>query len=178
MLDGKLMPAKPNEIQEKKIFAHSDAGGKLKIDSIAGASSNKDSVIKVIASIMENFNREIKFPENGMKIGDSFTQDLPMNLPIMGSTVRVAMNLIYKLTGTKDDIAYFDVDQTAAFNLPTQYGPVNIKGAGNGKMEFSIKKSFPIKYDSNSELTYTMEIENLSIGGLIKINTVLTTKVD
>jgi hypothetical protein len=178
LLDGKEMPTRPNVFVNKSIFAHSDAGGKLKIDSVSNSANNADSVIKVVAAVIDNFNRQINFPEKGMKIGDTFTQDLPMNLPVMGSNVAVAMTLTYNLTAIKNDIGYFDVSQTAAFTFPTTYGAVDIKGTGNGKLEFSVKKSFPIKYESLSEITYAMKIENLEVAGLAKVNTVLTTNIE
>jgi hypothetical protein len=178
LMDGKELPLPKNDLIGRNIYGHSDLSGALSVDSVSGKSNNKDSLVNIVATILKTINKQIKFPEKGIKIGELFTQDMPMNLPIMGNSVPVAMKITYKLTDVKDGIGYFDVGQTTTFSMTTERGPLDIKGKGTGKLQFSIKDSFPVHYESNTELNYNMVISNFTVDGLAKISTVFDTKIN
>jgi hypothetical protein len=176
-LNDKELPLPKSELINKNIYGHSDSTGRLNVDSIS-TKSNKDSLLQVMSGILKSINKQIIFPEKGLVIGDSFTQDMPLSIPIMGSNVPVAMNIIYKLTDIKAGVGYFDVAQKASFTMNSPQGPVNIKGDGNGKLHFSIKDNFPTHYDSIIILNYDMTISNIAVDGQVKIAATYDTKIN
>ncbi|MEB0261688.1 MULTISPECIES: hypothetical protein [unclassified Mucilaginibacter] len=176
-IGDKELPLPKSELINKSIYGHSDNTGRLNVDSI-DAKSKKDSLLQVVSGIFKSVNKQITFPEKGLVVGDLFTQNMPLNIPIMGGNVPVENTITYKLTEIKGDVGYFDVSQKASFNMTTSQGPLKITGEGKGKMIFSVKDSFPTHYDSDIVLHYGMEIANLDVDGEVKIVATYDTKIN
>jgi len=177
LFNGKELTLPKSEIENARVFAHSGGDGILNVDSIGGRASN-DTLKKEMSGIINMVSRQIKFPENELKVGDSFAQDLPMNIPMMGSNMSVSVKVIYTLTGLKEDMAYFDISQSATFNVNIQQGSVDMKGNGTGKLIFSVKNSFPVSYISTLTLNYNMNMSSVTADGIAKINASYQTMIN
>ena len=59
----------------------------------------------------DGFQKKIKFPDHPMKVGESFTQGLPFNMPITDSKLKIdAKTVIYAhQKAIADGFAYFDL---------------------------------------------------------------------
>ena len=90
------------------IYGHVDKDGKLKADSIGGKKIADTSEAKV-SKMMNAIQKNIKFPDHPMKIGETFTQDMPLNIPVGGNNMDIDSKVVYKLVSMADGNAYFDV---------------------------------------------------------------------
>ena len=149
----------PPTISEKgmKIAAHVDKDGIMEVDSASGRKADDSTKVKM-KQMMGFFQRQIKFPDNALKPGDSFTQSSPLNIPLgkkVGGEIKINYAVTYKLISIADGKAYFDVIPN--FSMDFGIGntiTANITGSGTGKLIYSIKDSFPLSNTGDFIMTF------------------------
>ncbi|WP_259071252.1 hypothetical protein HDF24_04305 [Mucilaginibacter sp. X4EP1] len=157
------IPQKPAEI----VYAHVSADGILKGDSISGKKA--DSSGKAALQLMNTVQKNIKFPDHPIKVGESFTQDVPFNMPNMGNS-SVDSKAVYTLVSITDGKAYFDISQTINMKMNIQQAQVTIAGSGSGKMVYSIKDSFPISYNTIINMNVDGAVSTVTVKGSLVLN--------
>lgn len=169
-VNGKNIPVPIDKIKTTAtVYGHVDMSGRLRADSIGGGQKLTDTAAEKVTQMMEMVQKSIKFPDRPMKMGETFTQDMPMNLPISGNKINLDSKVIYKLTRIEGGNAYFDVQQSMDFSLPVEGKILNLSGGGTGKMVYSIKDHFATDYETNMDLKFTGEIKTLKIDAGIKM---------
>lgn len=165
--NGKEAPIPPS-VSEKdiKATAHVTSDGTMVIDS-AGGKKADDTTRNKMKQMMGLFQKQIQFPAKAMKPGDSFTQTVPMNLPLgknAGGDIKINYNTTYKLTSIKDGKAYFDVvpNFTMDFSIQNKMS-VNITGTGLGKMVYSIKDNFPVSNNGDYTLKINFKSDKVNV---------------
>lgn len=177
-MNGKPMAMPRSPLLDDKFYGQF-TGGKFKIDSISGADDKmKEVLIKTMSSIMD----QVKFPDKALVIGDSFSQEVPIALPIPGVNAQFIIKMTYKLAAIADGLAYFDLDESAAFNINGDaQAPAGMTGDGNGKGSgkciFNIKSGFISVVESSLTYNYNMKIQEMSIAGTATAASSLKTTV-
>lgn len=165
-MNGKPITTPRSPLLDDKFYGQF-TDGKFKIDSISGVDDKLKAVfLKTMSSIMD----QVKFPDKPLAVGDSFNQELPVALPIPGVSAQFIIKMIYKLTDIADDLAYFDLDESATFNINgSAQAPVGMTGEGSGKGSgkciFNIKSGFVSVAESDFTYNYTMEIKGMNVIG-------------
>ncbi|NLR80372.1 hypothetical protein [Chitinophaga eiseniae] len=128
--------------------------GKIAIDTIKGVT---DEALKAALRQMVNgIQASIKFPENELKIGDSFDQELPMNLPIPQADMKMTLLTKYTLKEIRGNKAIFDLKQNITMDMSIQdTNKGKGIGTGTGAMIFDIDKK--IAEQSNSDIQFQFE---------------------
>jgi hypothetical protein len=150
-----------------KIYAHSKPDGTIKADS-SFFNDKKDTSKASASSVLNSLQNQIKFPATALKVGDTFTQDGPLNLPMgdMGaSTKKTLINTVYKLVSIADGKAYFDITQTADLEITVKGANVMLTGAGAGKLVYSMKDNFPLSLNSTIAIKLNVTIAGMVIDG-------------
>ncbi len=175
-MNGKEMTLPGNTGAAQTFSGVGKADGKLRIDSvhIAGVDA---ATKKSLIDMMNTMQEQVKFPEKPLHIGESFTQDIPMNMPIAGTVMNVTVKSVYKLISIKADAAFFDIDQSAIFNTEIQGKKMTMQGKGTGKMEYSIKNSFISNMTGDLALNYLMDLGKIQMAGEAKTVTNLKTVI-
>lgn len=163
-INGEEKISPPSPLLGMSVYCHYDENGKMQMDSIPGKNVS-ETIRSTMYNMIKSFQDHIKFPDSPIKIGDTFSQELPMSFPIEGNTFNIVVKIIYKLSVIKANRAYFDLDQTATFNFTNDKMTVNMVGKGNGKMVFDIVNSFSLSTASNLKFDYTMQIEKMTVKG-------------
>jgi hypothetical protein len=162
-LNGKNIPVPSAKLgQGVSIYGHVGSDGKINADSIGGAKKADTSQEKV-TKLMNMIQKQIQFPDHPMKIGETFTQEMPMSVPVSGSNMDISSQVVYKLVSISDGNAYFDVQQTMNMSVPIAGATININGSGTGKLIYSIKDNFATDYNTNVNLKVTGQIKTLKI---------------
>jgi hypothetical protein len=169
-VNGKKINIPQNINQGKMIYGHVNPDGKLKGDSIGG-SKQKDTSQKNIAQLINSVQNKIQFPDHALKVGDTFTQDVPLNIPMGGNNTEADVKLIYKLVKIDGGNAYFDVDQSMNMLVSVKQSAITLIGSGNGKMVYDIKNSFPADYSNNLNLKFSGKFATLTLDGTAQLNT-------
>ena len=176
-LNNKELSLPKNSLSGKKIYAHSNGNDMLSIDSISDNKDN-DNLLSSVSTMFKRINKKINFPEKKIKIGESFTQEIPMTLPLIGNNATTMVKVIYKLIEIKDEQGVFDIVQSANINMNTQQGDVNITGNGTGKLIFSIKNKFPVQYETDIILNFTLNLNGTTADGSGKISADFNTEIN
>jgi hypothetical protein len=141
--------------------------GKMHVDSIPNAKTDV-ATQKMILEMVNKMADRVKFPEKPMTVGESFTQDMPFELPIAGQGSQLNMKCIYKLTGIKGNEAYFDVAMSmdmSMINNKMPNGSMTLKGTGQGTgtMVYLIDKNFPSQHATNFDMHMNMLMANMTM---------------
>ncbi len=104
----------------------------------------------LIAEMVGKMYQNIKYPDKPMKIGDSFTQTLPTQIPINTQKI-IDMNIqvTYALRGVDGNKAFFDTITKMALNDSTGAVKFILNGEGSGKLIHDIQRNYPIESNSN-----------------------------
>jgi hypothetical protein len=156
------MPAKLNT--STTIYGHAGKDGRLKADSVSG-NGMKDTSEKKVTQMMNSIQNKIKFPEKPLRVGDTFTQEMPISIPMAEGDGNTNIKATYKLVSIDKGLANFDVVQNADIQLNVKGVTLKITGTGTGKLVYSIKNSFPIDYKTTLNLAIDGNISNMVIKG-------------
>lgn len=148
-----------------------DKDGKMFLDTATATNEIKS----VIGTLTGGMPEQLKFPDQQMKVGDTFSQDAnlsAMNLPDFGIDMDYPTKVIYKLTAVKDNVAYFDIASEFKMDIDKEAEgkAINIKGkgTGTGKMEFYMDKGYPKSTINNVE--YFLDVIGLNAKAAITWN--------
>jgi len=166
-VSGKQIPIPPQANVATTIYGHVGKDGKLKADSLKG-SKMADTSEQKITQMMNSVQNKIKFPDHPLKVGDTFEQDIPINLP-MAQNSQSSTKAVYKLVSISGGNAYFDITQTAAIQLNIKQVVLNITGSGTGKLVYNLKNSFPTDYNANLTLKLDGKFATVAINGDLTI---------
>jgi len=167
-INGKSFPIPMDKLKAGvQMYGHIEPGGILRADSMGGQKIS-DTSAQSVSKMMDMVQKNIKFPDHPMKIGESFTQEMPMNIPVAGN-MKIDSKVVYKLVSIADGKAYFDIQQTMNMSFPVQGDVISLSGAGAGKMVYSIKDSFATAYSTDMDLKFTGNIKTLKIDANAKM---------
>ena len=151
----------PVPASKEIIYGKCTAEGKMDIDSISGkrmTDSIKAAVLKSINTVLAN----VKFPETPMKIGDTFVQDIPMDMNMGMMSAKAISKATYKLTGIENGKAYFDVNHVMTIDVAGEKNKVKVNvdmtGGGDGKMIYDIANSYPSDIKNNLSLIFAVAV--------------------
>lgn len=167
---GKRIPVQGNALKRTGLLlkGNVDAKGEINIESVT-APNITDQERKVIDSalkpISDAINRAVIGPDKPLKIGDGYTQQIPMALPIPGQQpLKLAIEATYKLIRIVKNIAFFDIIMRMQADMkgadPSFH--LDMSGSGKGSMQYDIKSQLQVSSDTDLEMKmaiHTGEIE-------------------
>ncbi|OCX50551.1 hypothetical protein BEL04_22505 [Mucilaginibacter sp. PPCGB 2223] len=160
-LNGEEADGMADSLRSKN-FSGGFANGSFSLDS-EKYRHIPDSVKQIVLAMVNGI--KIDFPDKPLNPGDTFTQNIPVNLPIAGKPIAVNTKLVYKLLSTKNNGAFFDVTQTADLKTHTDQGDLEITGNGEGHILYDMKYGFFRSYQNNLTLKFTMQTGKLAMTG-------------
>jgi hypothetical protein len=115
------------------------------IDKITGNNVTPE-IEKVIRQNVHQLVESIKFPDYPIKIGDSFSQSVPLAIPVQGITT-VNLNIIthYTLRDINEKSAYFDIEQEYNLSSDIKDAKIILNGTGQGKLEYD-RQEYHVRY--------------------------------
>lgn len=167
-VNGEETGSTTNPLHGRTVYGKCTTSGQIQIDSLSGETVNENVKTHLLATLSKMINA-VHFPEKPLSIGEIFTQDVPLNLPLGGKDIQVVVKIIYKLIAVDNNIAYFDLNQSVVFDLSTQENNVGMTGKGNGngdgKLVYNIDQKFPTTIKSNLSFDYELMFENITLKG-------------
>jgi len=173
--NGNQVPIPPKATEKDiKLSGHISQDWKIKIDSADGKAV-ADSAQKKMEQMMAMVQKNVEFPDKPLKPGDTFTQNVPMNIPVKeGNNIKIDAGVTYKLVKIADGKAYFDLTPTFNMNLVIGKVSVVMTGTGTGSMVYSIKDSFPTSKKGNINVKLKVTSPKINVDG----TAVVTSKYD
>lgn len=162
------MPAAATPMQT--MYGKCPVDGLMEIDSIPGTAMN-DSLKATMKKMIKSIQSTIEFPAKPMKVGDTFTQNLPLDIPMAGMDTKMKMSAIYKLISIANGKANFDLNFTILMDMEMGKGGMNMNGDGDGKMVYDIATSYPSDLKENMNILYSINIpqQSMTMKGTMKM---------
>jgi hypothetical protein len=179
-LNGAEASSSPNPIIGVKIYGSYTTEGKITLDSIPGKALD-ETLKSAISSMLSNLVNQMRFPDKALSPGESFTQEVPFNLPVAGFNMASTIKIVYKLISIENNSAFFDMDQSMNFDMNIEKDGIKMtgKGAGKGggKLVYDIAHNFPTTMSNALDFNYQMQIKTMKMMGTAKITSVHETKI-
>lgn len=134
------------------------------LDSIV--SKDLDAAFKsTLLQTMQSMFAQIALPEKKLKIGESFTQENPLSIPIAGTSIDMKITTTYKLISMTNQIANFDIVQLYTMNLLISEGQykVTAEGGGTGKLIYDIPNHFSTSFKLDIGLNFDLKQDKFSL---------------
>lgn len=136
----------------KAVYGKANADGKLQLDSVSGKQL-PDSALNHINQMMSMAMSRMQFPKKVFKPGDTFTQDVPLNMPMKGMPpVNATSKVTYHLDRIANGKAYFNLTQTTSFVSDKDKMHTTMTGNGTGTMIYEVKEHYPSEFNSNMKI--------------------------
>jgi len=142
-----------------------DTAGKIQFKPITDTGTTgqiKSAITKMLSTLLT----KMKFPEKPMRIGDSFTQEMPLDIPLPGVKMDAQIKIIYKLVAISNGIADFDMDQEVLFNFG-KGETVSLNGSGSGKgagnVKFDIKNYMMTNMQSDLAFNFNIKMDKITL---------------
>lgn len=165
----------PNPLIGQSIYGECTSEGKIQVDSIPGKAMN-DQLKSTLASVIDNLSKQVQFPEKPLNIGETFIQEVPLNLPIAGLNMKFIVKIIYKLTKVENNFAFFDLDESLLLDMSGQKDSIAMTasgaGKGEGKLVYDISQNFATTISTNLDFEIKMLIENMTMNCTAKITSI------
>lgn len=179
-MNGQDMPAGSIATPNVAVYGKYTTDSKLLVDSIAGQKMT-DSLRGVMSKMLDAVQDGIKFPDHPLKVGETFTQDMPLSLPLpgIGGGNTVNMKMTYKLLRIVGNTAAFDFTENIDLNMNPQVQNQDLKitmtGSGDGFLNYDIAKQFFTTMSNNLSVNFDINTSGVVIKG--KGNVVTTDKI-
>jgi hypothetical protein len=107
-------------------------GNTVTIDSVKGAGV-KPELEAALKRAMAKMMQPTEYPKKVMKVGDSFSDSVPLSLPVQGGQpVNMVLTTEYTLKRVENKQAHFDITQKYAL-ADSKGNPMQITVSGSGK---------------------------------------------
>lgn len=180
-LNDKDLPARKNQLYGHYIFGKSDAEGNLNLDSIAGMEIN-DGIKAAVNRMVSRLQQQITFPDKPINIGDTFSQEVPVNVPIPGVDAMFKVMVTYKLVSIDNGVAQFAIDQSGKINFHSKQKDMYLTGigdgTGSGTFKYDMYKNYVTDMQSELSFNYIMNIRNITMVGMASTKTTQQTIVN
>jgi len=176
-INGKQIPIPTPKNAEMKFYGHVSSDGKLNLDSLAGKKLD-DSTAAPFKKMMNNMIGAVNFPEHPIKVGETFSQTVPFNLPMANKGMAMNIKITYKLTSISGDNAYFDIAQTIDMQMDMKGINISLTGNGSGKMIYSVKNNYPSSSNSDIKMFITVKSDKFNGVATAKMSTSATYQIN
>ncbi|WP_264536756.1 DUF6263 family protein [Flavobacterium sp. N1736] len=132
------------------------------LDSIVSKGMD-ESFKKSLLEMMQKTFSQIALPEKKMKVGESFSQENPLNIPIAGMSFDMQITTIYKLISIESQTANFEIVQKYTANISDQKYNIEASGNGNGKLRYDIPNHFANQYILDIDLVFDLKQDAFSL---------------
>jgi hypothetical protein len=133
----------------------------LNPNSVSGLDeSKKQNLLKAL----EMTQNQITFPQKPLKIGDQFTQNNTMLIPVSGfNPIQSIITSTFTLLDTIDGIAKFKIDQIYKLDKSDPNFKVEFMGTGYGSADYSIPNNFLNSHLIKSKISIVIKLPNVDM---------------
>ena len=144
------------------IYGYGTVDNMPKLDSIV--SKDLDNKFKKeLLQTMQNTFSQISFPDRKLKIGESFSQETPLSIPVLSTTIEMTMLTNYKLISIEDNLGNLEVSQNYTMKSKISNNDIVATGSGKGKIVYDIKNNFFLKHQTNGEIEMNVKMNDINV---------------
>jgi hypothetical protein len=132
------------------------------LDSISGKHLS-DEFKKALFQTMQKAFSQMTFPEKKVQVGEAFSRQSPLTLPIAGITLDISITTTYKLINIKNNFATLDLSQVYTLKSTIKEHNVKMTGNGKGNLIYDIGNHFYKTYQIDTDMTTNMKLDNFDL---------------
>jgi len=151
--------AQPDISQGISVNGESVNGNMPEFSSIASGKSPVIDEKVFLQSLQSNFSR-LNLPEKKLNIGEQFTVESSLTIPMEKSHVEIAVSTIYKLKSVEGGLANFEITQNYQMSQLRMDNSFAGVGEGSGKLTYSAADNMVTSFEMKSRLEINKKLEN------------------
>jgi hypothetical protein len=148
-----------NEIPEGTVIFGEIKDNRLPVFNAIASSlidfDQKKQLLQIVNSTFDQFN----FPEQRLKIGDQFSMDRTVSIPMEGSVIETVITTTYRLTGIQNGLAQFEVSQIYHMTPKMMDNSFTGKGSGKGTLSYNIANCIINDYTVKTEVEMNKKLD-------------------
>jgi hypothetical protein len=151
------------ELPDDMVIYGRGTNGKLPVlDSISSAkmAMNEKSML---LNQMQSIFTQLSIPEKTVKVGESFSFDMPLSIPMAGKNIEMVIKCTYNLKKVTGDIAEFDITTEYFLKDKMESSETEIKGNGKGKLLYNRKLNINENYEVHSDIEMSITMDQLKL---------------
>lgn len=113
----------------------------------------------LLLQTVQNIFGQFKFPEQRLKIGDQFSVDRPVSMPMEGSIIDIVVTTNYKLLRFQNDLAEFELSQSYLMTPQMMDNSFTGTGSGKGQLSYDIANCVISDYSIKTELKMNKKLD-------------------
>lgn len=146
-----------------RVFGVTSAVGMPRLDSIQ-STGRGDEYDQTVLSTMQSIFGQINFPRRHLQVGDTFSEVIPLSIPILTMSLDMVITSEYELIAIKDGLAYFDIDQRYTLTSGgDERFEADASGSGVGSLVYSLEHEFITQQSSDTEMTMEMSFDQFTM---------------
>lgn len=147
-----------------------------RFNSVESAELMETSKPTVLQTVQNTFS-QLSFPIKELKIGEQFSVEYPLDIPMERSKIEMVVTSTYKLTGISNNIASFDISQEYAMNPVLLDNSFEGSGKGKGTMLYDISNTIILSYTLNNEMNINKKLDSFDFNLKTKSRFIQTTGI-
>jgi hypothetical protein len=144
------------------IYGRVSNGAMPLLDSVVSAGLTMEYK-KTLLQAMQNTFSQLSFPEKKVKVGESFSIESPLSIPVAGVTIEMTITTTYTLLSVTNGIADINVSQTYTMKTNASKYTIKATGSGKGKMLYDDSIGTMVKYTMDTEMNADMKLEQYDL---------------
>jgi len=158
------------------IYGQGSVGNMPTLDSIVSDNINEEFKKTLLQAIQSTF-LQLNFPERQVKIGESFSINSPLSIPIADVTVDMTITTNYKLLSINDGVADFDISQVYTLKTIITKYTIKATGKGKGKLLYDVSNNYYLKYQTDNEINMNIKLDIFDFDLKSKSSFIQTTEI-
>ena len=161
------------DLSEGAVFHGLCSMGKMPIfDSVTSDGLDSKSKVALLQTLQNSFS-QLSFPEKKLKIGEQFSVEYPLSIPMEGSTIEMVVTTQYKLVRISNGTAGFDVSQQYVMSPTVLNNSFKGTGTGTGQLIYDIANNLALKNTLDTEIEINKKLDSFEFnlktkGGFIQ----------
>jgi hypothetical protein len=144
------------------IYGSESNDGPPEIDSISSATLpqvTKNALLKAMKAVFT----QTTFPKKKLSIGEDFSNEATVSIPIAGIKFDINMTTNYKLSRIISGTAIFDVLQTSTIKTNLTGHKITLTGDGSGKLIYDMKNNIYKEYEMSSKMKMHLVLDKFTL---------------
>jgi hypothetical protein len=145
-----------------KFYGSAILGQTHSFDSIAGEGIDEQTR-KTLLQTISGMLAQISLPQKKMAVGDSYTQTMPLKLPVAGMNISMNLSIVYTLVSATAATGNFNMQAKILMSVEDLPVPVIGGGEGEGSLVYDRANEFPSSYRMDFTIRVGIKKDDLNL---------------
>jgi len=131
-------------------------------DSIQSNGIAKEQNQSILEMLKNSFS-QINFPNNPLKVGETFEQETPLLIPFGDRPIELKIRTVYKLRQINGELAIFDIEQHIQLSEKYHNSPIIAMGEGKGFLYYDLEYFYVIELETETDMKMELNRGEFSV---------------